>query len=306
MDFKVKIIIVTYNGMKWLDKCLNSCKKYDTIVVDNNSSDGTTDFIIRKYPEVKLLCQNHNLGFGKANNLGISYAIETGVDYVFLLNQDAYLKKDVIDVLVKMHKSNTSYGVLSPMHLNGDENKLDKGFASYLFKNEDFIFHAVNGSLNSIYNLPFVNAASWLLPVSTIMTIGGFDPIFFHYGEDDNYCQRVRYHGLKIGVVPSVFICHDREFRKNKTEFKERLRRKEAQLYVKWADPNSLNYIEDVKKYFKGLRNRKIKSILKLDFGLFRECLTEKVLVKQVFVRVKKSIGINKVKGSHYIFIKSS
>jgi len=67
--------------------------------------------------------------------------------------------------------------------------------------------------LKDIYTVDFVNAAAWLLPCTILKIVGGFDPIFFHYGEDDNYMQRVIYHGFKIGVCAKVTVCHDVEFR---------------------------------------------------------------------------------------------
>src|SRR5690606_28048723 len=86
-------VIVTYNGMKWIGDCLESlCQSSilsNVIIVDNNSEDNTVGYLKEKFPEAVILPQNQNLGFGKANNLGISYALENGADFVFLFNQDA-------------------------------------------------------------------------------------------------------------------------------------------------------------------------------------------------------------------------
>jgi GT2 family glycosyltransferase len=88
-------------------------------VVDNNSADDTVNFIKANYPEVTLLEQNKNLGFGKANNIGISLAMKNEADYVFLLNQDAWVQPDTIEKLVSAHQREPQFGILSPMHLNG-------------------------------------------------------------------------------------------------------------------------------------------------------------------------------------------
>ena len=95
-NINVKIIIVTYNGMQWLARCLSSCIGYDVIVVDNASTDKTITFIKENFPDVKLIKQNSNLGFGQANNIGLSIALKEDVDYIFLLNQDAYLQPETI------------------------------------------------------------------------------------------------------------------------------------------------------------------------------------------------------------------
>ena len=74
----VLVIVVTYNGMRWLSRCLESVSDYDVLVVDNNSTDGSSEFISLHFPKVVLLRSNKNLGFTGGNNLGIQYAIEHG------------------------------------------------------------------------------------------------------------------------------------------------------------------------------------------------------------------------------------
>src|SRR5690606_13062229 len=110
---KLYIIIITFNAIKWLDKCLSDCKNYPIIIVDNGSVDGTLQFINDNFPSTILLSQPSNLGFGKANNLGIKHALEQGAEYVFLLNQDAFLQDGCIDELISVHKQNPEYGILS-------------------------------------------------------------------------------------------------------------------------------------------------------------------------------------------------
>jgi GT2 family glycosyltransferase len=72
----------------------------------------------------------------------------------------------------------------------------------------DFAIKGIE-KMEDIYNLNFIHAAAWFLPLKTIEKIGGFDPLFFHYGEDNNYCQRVGFHNIKIGVTPKTKIYHD-------------------------------------------------------------------------------------------------
>ena len=80
MKTDLLVIIVTYNAMKWVDRCfdslIDSTYPNDVFVVDNGSTDGTQDYIKSKYPNVIFVQSGENLGFGKANNLGFKYAIE--------------------------------------------------------------------------------------------------------------------------------------------------------------------------------------------------------------------------------------
>jgi len=219
-DKMIVSIIVTHNGMQWYEKCfsslLNSTIPNEIIVVDNASNDDTVKFIKEKYPEIELIVNDENLGFAKANNIGIEYALRKGADFIFLLNQDAWVEKDTLNTLVEVFLSVPDAGIVSPIHLNGSNTGLDLGFVDYIsrYNTPDFIPDLFIGKLNSWYKTNFVNAAAWLLSRKCIEKVGGFDTsLFFHYGEDDNYCQRVCYHNFGIYISTEAKIYHDREVR---------------------------------------------------------------------------------------------
>ncbi|WP_100615114.1 glycosyltransferase family 2 protein [Confluentibacter citreus] len=303
MQTKVFIVIVSYNGMPWLPKCLRSCNPFNIIVVDNNSSDGTVAFIQEEFPEITILQQNTNLGFGAANNIGISYALKKGAEYVFLLNQDAYLEQNTLNNLIKTHKENNSYGILSPIHLNGTGTKLDNNFSKYIKENEVLRNDALKQLFSQqIYDLPFVNAAAWLLPRKTIEKIGGFDPIFYHRGEDDNYCQRILYHGIKLGVVPETHVWHDRELRtkmmyKNNTE---KLIRYERALKQALANIN-IEIESNIRIKKQIIVKTILKSLISLMFidAIFN--LNKYRILNTILPEIKYSRKKNKEVGLHYL-----
>lgn len=295
--------------MKWLAGCIESSKPYHVIVVDNNSSDHTVEFISTTYKNVTLLPQKENLGFGRANNIGISYAYSQGADYVFLLNQDAYLDFGCLDSLIKTQQQYPKYGIVSPIHLNGKGNRLDKFFSLYLgyHGNKDFYSDFVlERKKSEIYSVPFVNAAAWLISRKCIETVGGFDPIFYHYGEDENYCQRVRYYNFKIGVVPNTFIFHDRENRNSKkVQRGERihLERLEKDLKIEYGDINKIFSSEfNEVMYRRGLS--KLKSYLKLNLKDAEYYSKEYSIMKKVLPEIEKSRKINTTKKAPYLNIK--
>lgn len=212
--------------MPWLDKCLGSIdfSKYKAVVIDNNSTDDTVSYIKANFSEVILFEEKENLGFGKANNKGINYALEQGAEYFFLLNQDAWVMPDTLDKLYEVSKKHPEYGILSPIHLSGKGNALDYSFSNYIapIKCKDLYSDLYfKNFTKEIYELGFVNAAAWLLTRNCIETVGGFSPSFFHYAEDSNYCQRVNYHNLKIGILPQTTINHDREQRTENKYFED-------------------------------------------------------------------------------------
>ena len=220
-SYKVFVIVVTFKEMQWYDRCFTSLREstipVQTIVVDNASNDGTVEYIREHYPEILLIESKENLGFGKGNNIGMRYALDHGCDYVFLLNQDAWVEPNTFEKLIDIHLRHPEYGILSPMHLNAEKNGIEKDLIDYLDDKqitEKTIFEDLYfGRIKEVYNTKYVNAAAWLLPKKTLEIVGGFDPIFSHYGEDDNYIHRVLYHKMKIGICPHCVAVHDTERR---------------------------------------------------------------------------------------------
>ncbi len=215
---RILVIVVTYNAMSWAERCFNSLKvlsvSHDVFIVDNGSSDGTQQYIREKFPEF-IFCQSEtNLGFGRANNIGLEYAIEHGYDYVYLLNQDAWIFPDTLSQLIEAHQKNPQYGILSPMQMSAEMNDLDKGFCDRTCKGltvltEDLYF----GRSQDVYTVEWVMAAHWLISIDCLRKVGGFSPTFQQYGEDDNFIDRVHYHGLMVGIVPAAKAVHDRKYR---------------------------------------------------------------------------------------------
>ncbi|WP_293889306.1 MULTISPECIES: glycosyltransferase family 2 protein [unclassified Sphingobacterium] len=204
---KILSIIVSYNFEPWIHKCLPSlvASTYptDILVIDNNSADNTTQIIKENYPTVRLIESTENLGFGKANNIGLEIILKEEYDYAFLVNQDAWVDRNCLANLIKVNTDNI--GIISPIHYDGTETTLDHGFAEYT---KDAI------TKNSYRICPFVNAAFWLIPNTVIRKVGGFAPIFFHYGEDKDYANRINYYGLNIVLAEEAKAYHDRQQRK--------------------------------------------------------------------------------------------
>ena len=220
MNNSILTIIVTYNGMKWIDKCiqsvLSSTVRSDVFVIDNASTDETPDYIAVNYPSVHLIRSQKNLGFGQANNIGLQYAIDNNYDYVYLLNQDAWVKNDTFDIMISTQRNYPEYGVLSPIQLDGDESAFDFDFGeeiSLWSKEskvcEDLFFDRTK----EIVPFPMLMAAHWLISRKCLINVGGFSPAFFHYGEDNNYANRVWGKGFKTGVVMNAKAVHDRKGR---------------------------------------------------------------------------------------------
>jgi len=218
-DKKCAVIVVTYNEKKWYDKCfqsiLSSSVPLKIYVVDNNSTDASVFYIANKFTEIEIIQNEENFGFAEANNIALKVAYDNGYDYFFLLNQDAWVEYNTIETLIEVAQKNPNFGILSPVHLTADKTAFDYRFKHCSLDQVNMVDVYENLYCNNqeatVYETHNVNAAAWLLTKECVETVGGFDTILFnHYGEDNNYCQRVLFHKLKIGIVPSVTICHDR------------------------------------------------------------------------------------------------
>ena len=210
----VYVIIVTYNGSRWVNRCFDSLLQSSIplkiIAIDNASSDNTLN-LLTQYSAVEVIETNSNLGFGKANNLGFKIAVANNADYVFLLNQDAWVENDTIEKLVLVAEQNKSFGIISPFHLLPISKALEWHFSVFISadKCKDLVSDIYLQNTKEVYQLDFVNAAAWLISRDCLRIVGGFDPLFPHYGEDDDYCNRVLYKNFKIGVTPIATITHD-------------------------------------------------------------------------------------------------
>lgn len=232
---KVLAIVVTYNAMRWVERCLGSLfasrLRPDVLVVDNGSADGTREFVREHFPAVELILSDGNPGFGAANNIGLWLALERGYDFVYLLNQDAWVEKDTLSTLVAAARPD--YGILSPVQ-NDASGRLDPWFSrkcSRYLKAAS----AVAPDPRLVVDVPFVMAAHWLVSRKALLDVGGFSPAFAQYGEDDNYIDRLHWRGLRCGVVPAAAAVHDRAGRKTPRE--KRMRLKCIAVVVRLSDP---------------------------------------------------------------------
>lgn len=205
-------VVVTFNGASWIGPCLQSLRKSEyqlnTIVVDNCSTDETVSLIRNGYPEVDVIENHKNLGFGAANNIGIQRALSMNAEYVLLINQDAKVHPDMVGRLVQVGENSASAGVLVPMQLTYDGRAVESYFVDYLRGVPEFVSDLFLGRLLECYPIEFAPAALWLVRCSLLRQIGGFDPLFFMYGEDVDFCHRVRAAGAQVKLVPSAIGYH--------------------------------------------------------------------------------------------------
>jgi len=224
---ELSVIVVNWNTKKLLQNCLESVYKFtrgidfELIVVDNASKDGSQAMVKKKFPQVKLLSNKGNLGYSKANNQGIRIAKGK---YVLLLNSDTYLMENSFKKLLEKADSIENLGVLGPKLLNRDKSiQQSVGFFPNLpqvFWWMTFIDDLPGGTLlkpyhvdhDSFYknehNVDWITGAAFLIPKKVIGEVGMFDEEIFMYGEDVDWCYRIKKAGFKVLYSPATKLVH--------------------------------------------------------------------------------------------------
>lgn len=287
---RILVIIVTYNAMPWANRCLTSLRQSvvpcDITIIDNGSTDGTQDYIQNNFPEVYLVRNKENLGFGQANNIGLQKALDNNYEFVYLLNQDAWIQEDTFEHLIKASETHPEYGVLSPIQMKADGLHFEEKFRSYIIPYhqiflpsliEDLYFQRVE----DVYEVSFVMAAHWLITSRCLATVGGFSPSFPHYGEDNNYLNRTNYWKFKIGIVPSARAVHDRGDNKWSIE-KDMYVNDYIGSLVSFSNPLRQESLDTkiIQLLKRGIRNRKM-DLIKYALRLKKERRTAEVNYKR-------------------------
>lgn len=202
----VSIIIVNYNGQKLLEKCLTSLmdvefNSYEIILVDNNSTDGSSDFITKNFPKITLVKLEENRGFAEPNNIASRFAKGK---FLLFLNNDTIVTKDFITELVMVIEKDEKIAICQSLLLKPD-GKIDSS--------GDFIDH-----LGVVYNSKVVTdkvreissarGASMLIRKNIFDELGGFDEKFFVSFEDVDIGWRAWIKGYKVVLAPKSIVYH--------------------------------------------------------------------------------------------------
>lgn len=224
----LSVVVINLNGKKLLDDCLESLRessprhRLEVVVVDNGSTDGSTEMVTEKYPEAILVKNTENLGFTKANNQGIE--VSTG-RYLMLLNNDTRVLpgafSDTIDYLDK-HPAIGCAG-LKLLNEDGSRQLSVRRFPSFsqalfnryslltrLFPNNRFsrAYLMTDFEDGKIQDVDWVSGACLLFRMSVLDTIGALDERYFMYCEDVDYCYRVWQAGWRVTYIPFAEVFH--------------------------------------------------------------------------------------------------
>jgi GT2 family glycosyltransferase len=178
----------------------------ETVVVDNDSKDGSLELAKNLYPKFHFIKNEKNIGFSAGNNIGIRFALEKMADYVFLLNNDAILEKNTLSKLIETAEREKA-GIFSPLILDKDE---DIWFAGGKIKWSSMkAVHENNLSNNKkSYPTEYISGCAMLIKKEVFKKTGLLSEDYFLYYEDADFCLRARENGFECRVVPEAKIKH--------------------------------------------------------------------------------------------------
>ncbi|GBE57315.1 N-acetylglucosaminyl-diphospho-decaprenol L-rhamnosyltransferase [bacterium BMS3Abin01] len=223
----VSIIIVNWNLGQVLRECLESVERHsgglltETIVVDNASRDGSPEMVESKFPGVKLLRNNENVGFSRANNQGMRVARGR---YIFLLNSDAVVAADALSSLVAFMDENMELGVCGPRVVNVDgtlQVRARGRYPSIATAAGHFLlprsWRQRVPLISGIYDdedyagprmVDWLSGCALMARREAVESVGMLDAEVFMYCEDVDWCYRMRLGGWKVCYLPAARVMH--------------------------------------------------------------------------------------------------
>ncbi len=223
-------IVVNWNLKKELGECLDSLCQVDypghkIVVVDNGSTDDSAAFVATHYPDVKLIVLSQNQGYAAGLNAGISYALEQGASYVFLLNNDTLVEKNAVSRLIEVLESNPEIGIASPKIILYHSRDRIFGLGDRIYPFLPLPVGFGYGKRDSpkyhkIMEFDYVTGCAMMVRSEIFRKVGLFDTSYFMYYEDADFCRRVHDYGYRIVCVGHAIIYHKfaRSTAQNKTQ----------------------------------------------------------------------------------------
>lgn len=212
----VSVILNTNRRADTLE-CLESLlrSQYDNhqaIVLDNHSTDGSVEAICEKFPGVRVVRLQENLGYAGNNNVGIQIAMDMGAAWVFVLNEDTVLDPSCLPRLVEAGDSSSRIGIVGPMVYHFDEPgyiQSGGGLLGPYWQSQHIAQDEPDqGQLKENHDVEWISGCAILVRRSVIEQVGMIDPRFFYYWEETEWCLRARRAGWRIMHVPEAKLWH--------------------------------------------------------------------------------------------------
>lgn len=215
---KIGIIVLNWNGRNDTAKCLKSLQaltypELEIVIVDNGSTDGSPDYF-KSLENCTLIETGANLGYAGGNNVGIAYGLKQGFDFFLILNNDTVVDPEIIEAFLEGFKQVPEAGILgAKIYLMDEPDRFDHfgGKWNPLRLDFDYVGHRMlddKKSWEKPLHLDYVCGAGMMVRRSVFEAIGLFEPRFFLYWEETDFCFRAKRAGFFVMTCPKAVIWH--------------------------------------------------------------------------------------------------
>ena len=214
MEPCVYIIVLNYCSALDTIECVQTIRDIEyanlrLLVIDNSSPDGSGAELRQVISnDQEFLQMERNTGYAGANNEGIQRALAAGADYIMIVNPDIRLSKHSVKSYVDVLSENKDAGALNPVQLDPEGKAVDPVFLKGIIETHRIKVSELFEGTNQEWGVGTLYGACLILRASTIEKVGGFDPLYFAYGEETDLCRRITFHGYKLLVTGRAPVRH--------------------------------------------------------------------------------------------------
>jgi len=206
---RVGIQVLNYNGLEWLTGVLPSLASHGTddqivYVVDNGSRDGSLDYVRRTHPDVRIVELGANVGYGAAYSRSVPVAFADGCDWVCLQNSDTLVTAGWLGPLARAAAADPRIGIMGPVFWKWDADE-----PNYLMRGRCAdVIPFMTDATHPPVDRDWIEGSSFFVSRRCWESVGAFDPLYFMYWEDADYCRRARLQGFRVVIVPGSVCRH--------------------------------------------------------------------------------------------------
>jgi GT2 family glycosyltransferase len=252
-DKLIGLMVLNQNGKQWLAPLFESIRRngYPNIriyLVDNASTDGSVECILREHSDVTVIRMPQNMGYSMAYNLAMPYAFAQGCEWVIWVNNDILLEPGCLLEMARVAGSDPDIGVVGPAFISWDTDEPNY----YMIGNHPGLIPAMKARSAIPVDVSWVEGSLLMVSRSTVETAGSLDPRFFMFWEEAEFCRRVRYSGRRVVLAPGAWARHyggTTDSKKSKGTRRDWLLARNYHIY-KLTDPNrsfTRNFLDSVR-----------------------------------------------------------
>jgi hypothetical protein len=210
----VWVLVLNYDSLDDTLACVESVRQSNhphlcILVIDNASPDGSGRRLAEALPREEFVQLPRNTGYAGGNNTGIEIALRAGADHVLILNPDVRVEPGTIAECVSLANAADDVGAINPVQVGPDGHSIDsKFFRTVLRPSGCLSSNYATAALPRVIEAKELLGAALFLPRRALERVGGFDPLYFAYGEETDLCRRLRHHGLRMLVAGHAAVRH--------------------------------------------------------------------------------------------------